>query len=264
MKKKRASKRSNSIAISLKRRWLILFYRAILFLKLLVLLVIGLFMFTGCFDAYKKSAKKGFDKYAAQYGFVLENIIIGGQENTPYKDIVKALRADKGDSIFSVEMQEVKERLEDTTWVQKAIVERRLPSTIYITLVEREPIAIWQFRRKLYLVDSEGNRIIKYSGEGFSDLIHVVGQDANIYASNLLSEINKYPNLATKIKSSVRYGNRRWDLYFEQNIIVKMPESGFSDAYKYLHLINKDQKLFYQNYKILDLRDANKYYLEKI
>lgn len=263
MKRRGVSKRSNSVAISLKRRWQVLLHRTIFFAKLWALLFIGLFIFTDYFDSYAEKARKEFNEFAARYGFVLENIIIEGQENTAYKDIVQALKADKGEPIFSVEMQEVKGRLEDTTWIKKAMVERRLPSTIYIAIIERQPIAIWQFKRKLYLVDAEGNRITKHNGEGFSDLIHVVGQDANIYASSLLADINVYPNLASKIKSAVRYGNRRWNLHLEQNIIVKMPENGFSEAYKYLHLLNKDRKLFDQNYKMLDLRDPNKYYLEK-
>ncbi len=263
MKKKTASKRSNSAAISLKRRWQVLLHRIIFFIKLWILLFIGLFIFTDYFDSYKEKAKNRFNEFTASYGFVLENIKIEGEKHTSYKDIVQALRVDKGAPIFSVDMEEVKGRLEDTTWIKKAMVERRLPSTIYIAIVERQPIAIWQFKKKLYIIDSEGNRITKHSGEGFAELLHVVGQDANIYASSLLADINVYPNLASKVKSAVRYGNRRWNLHLEQNIIVKMPENSFSEAYEYLHLLNKDKKLFDQNYKMLDLRDPNKYYLEK-
>ena len=263
MKKGRVSKQSNRAAISLKRRWAILLHRTIFFIKLWIIIFIGLLIFTDYFDSYIRKARKEFNEFTANYGFVLENIIIEGRENTSYKDIIQTLKADKGSPIFSVEMQEVKGRLEDTTWIKKAMVERRLPSTLYIAIIERKPIAIWQFKKKLYLVDTEGNRITKYNGEGFSELIHVVGQDANIYASNLLSDINIYPNLASKIKSAVRYGNRRWNLHLEQNIIVKMPENGFREAYEYLHLLNKDKKLFDQNYKMLDLRDPYKYYLEK-
>lgn len=263
MKNKKDLKRPNKTTISLKRRWAILFNRIIFFTKLLIVIFIGLFIFTDVFDAYTKKARQEFNNFTALYSFYLKNVIIEGRENSSYKDIIQTLKADKGEPIFAVDLQGTKARLEDITWVKNAMVERRLPSTIYIAIIERQPVAIWQFKQKLYLIDAEGNRITKHNGEGFPDLIHIVGQDANIYASSLLSDINTYPNLASKIKSAVRYGNRRWNLHLEQNIIVKMPENGFSKAYEYLHLLNKDKKLFDQNYKMLDLRDPNKYYLEK-
>lgn len=263
MKKSKTVKKANRANISLKRKWVLFLHRVVFFLKLVTLLLLVLLIFTDYFKIYKDKARDEFNSYMARYGFVLENIVVEGQENTSYNDIIKILNADKGDPIFSVELQAVKERLEEATWVKKAIIERRLPSTIYVAIMERKPVAIWQFKRKLYLVDAEGNRITKYNGEGFVDLIHVVGPDASIYASSLLEDINRYPNLASKIKSAVRYGNRRWNLNLEQGIVVKMPESAFGEAYEYLHLLHKDKKLFDQGYKMLDLRDSNKYYLEK-
>ena len=263
MKKSKTVKKPNRANISLKRRWVIFLHRATLFFKLGILLLLGILIFTDLFKTYKAKARTEFNLYTARYGFVLENIVIEGRENTSYNDIIKILNADKGDPIFSVELQVVKERLEDATWIKKAIIERRLPSTIYVAIVERKPVAIWQFKGKLYLVDAEGNRITKYNGEGFSELMHVVGQDASIYASSLLTDINYYPNLASKVKSAVRYGDRRWNLNLEQDIVVKMPENGFNEAYEYLHLLHKDKKLFDQGYKMLDLRDSYKYYLEK-
>jgi hypothetical protein len=41
-----------------------------------------------------------------------------------------------------------------------------------------------------------------------------------------------------------------------------MPENGFNTAYNYLNLLNQKDKLFGQNYKLLDLRDPEKYYFE--
>ena len=73
-----------------------------------------------------------------------------------------------------INIQEVKERLENHIWLKAAIVERQLPSTIYIAVIERTPIAIWQFKQKLYLVDAEGNRIAKHQGQEFDNLIQTL------------------------------------------------------------------------------------------
>ena len=42
-----------------------------------------------------------------------------------------------------------------------------------------------------------------------------------------------------------------------------MPEKNFEVALKYLSELNKAGRLFGQNYKIIDLRDPLKYYIEK-
>jgi cell division protein FtsQ len=263
MKNSKVTRKPTKSNISLKRKGIIFLNRFIFFIKLWIVILIGLIIFTDYFKTYKDLARAEWNEFTAKYGFVLETIVIEGQKNAPSKDIIKSLNADKGAPIFSVEIQKVKEHLEDTTWVKKAIVERRLPSTIYIAIIERNPVAIWQFKGKLYLIDEEGNRISKYQDGEFPELIHVVGQDANIYIQGLLAEINTYPNLASKIKSAVRFGQRRWNLNLEEDILVKMPEDGFREAYEYLRLLHKDKKLFDQNYKMLDLRDKHKYYLEK-
>ncbi|GAB4169316.1 MAG: cell division protein FtsQ/DivIB [Rickettsiaceae bacterium] len=260
MSSRRNAKKPN---LSMRRRALIYYQRVTLVVKLALLALVFMFFFTHIFDNLKKTAKAYIYELSAGYGFILEKVIIEGQKNTSLKDIVDSLQADKGEPIFLVSLTEVKARLEENKWVKAAIVERKLPSTIYIAVIERTPIAIWQFERKLYLIDSEGNRIAAYEGQDFEGLIHVVGQDANIYAQNLLDELSKYPNLASKVKSAVRYGQRRWNLNFTDNFTVKMPEIDFSEAYKYLNSLDKNKKLFGQDYKTLDLRDANKYYFEK-
>ncbi len=259
----RKSRSSSKANISFRRRLWAYYQRVALLLKLLIVLLVIVFFYTSVFDSYKRIAQSEFFKFSANHGFVLENIIVEGQKNTPLKEIVDSLMADKGVPIFSIDILAVKERLEENMWVKAAVVERRLPSTMYIAVVERMPIAVWQFEQRLYLIDSEGNRISAYNGQEFENILHVVGQDANIYAQVLLDELNKYPNLASKVKSAVRYGQRRWNLNFKEGITVKMPEIGFASAYDYLNSLDKNNKFFNQDYKMLDLRDANKYYLEK-
>ena len=44
---------------------------------------------------------------------------------------------------------------------------------------------------------------------------------------------------------------------------LKMPETNFDQALHYLTELHKAQKLFDQHYKIIDMRDHTKYYIEK-
>lgn len=260
-KKTRTQIKQNNL--SLRRRLLVYYYRFIISLRLLFLAFILVFLFTDLLAPIKHELKQKFYYISARYGFVIENLIIQGEENIPPKDIISALKADKGDSLFAVNIEDAQKTLENNPWVQAAIVERRLPNTIYIVVVERKPIAIWQYNQQLYLIDEEGKRISDQEISKFKGLLHVVGLDANIYASSLIKSLDKSPSIAKMVVSGVRYGQRRWDLNLQQGITIKMPEKDFDQAYDYLNSLDKAGKLFDQNHAVLDLRDASRYYLEK-
>ena len=254
---------TNKRSISVRRRMLTYYNRIALMLKLVIFVIIFAACFTNILDGVKKNIYIYSCSLLAKCGFVLKEIVIEGQKNADLKELIKALQADKGTPIFVINISDVKNRLEENPWIKVASVERKLPSTIYIAIIERVPVAIWQVQQKLYLIDSEGVCIAAYTNQEFDELPHVIGQEANIYAQNLIDDLGKYPNLAKRIKSVVRYGSRRWNLNFDNKMTVKMPETDFIVAYNYLNSLDQNDLLFNQNYKILDLRDKDKYFLEK-
>lgn len=265
MKNKSVIKKPN---IPLKRKLAILYARIALTLKFLVLLVASLMFFTNYLDFVKQEIAQNSYEIAADIGFRFKEVLIEGQQNMPEEEILTTLNADTGTPIFAINLQDVQTNLIKNNWIKVAVVERRLPSTIYIAILERVPIAIWQINQKLFLIDEEGYKITLLNPDQknnkFGNLLHVVGTDANIYANKLIHDLKKYPELYSNVISAVRYGERRWNLNLQQNITVKMPEYDFDKALNYLLQLNKNHKLFDQNYKTLDLRDNNKYYIEYI
>lgn len=255
--------KTRKVNIGFRRRIYNIYLRLVLLLKVFLVIFLLIFFFTNVFGNLKAQLLHKFFELSADYGFVLKRVMIEGQEYTPSADIMEALGADENKPLFAININDVKTRLEDNAWVKAVLVERRMPNTIYIAIVERRPIAIWQFQQQLYLIDEEGNRISKDNIEKFKQLPHVVGVDANIYAKSLIEDLSRFPDIANRVISAVRYGGRRWNLNLEQDITVKMPEIGFSQAYEYLNALNKKGKLFGQNYKIIDLRDLQKFYIEE-
>ena len=59
--------------------------------------------------------------------------------------------------------------------------------------------------------------------------------------------MDDYPSLRGRIDYATFIGKRRWDLYFKQGLIVRLPVQNVSEAW------NKIIKL-QQNYNILNLR----------
>ncbi len=256
--------KSKKVNLNFKRRLTLYYWRFISIIKISIFLAIITLLFTNFFTIQRQKILNTLINLSAKHGFVLKNIIIEGHKNISIEDITAIIEKEKQLAIYSLNLDEIRHDIEDNQWVKMALVERRLPNSLYIAIIEKEPIAIWQFQQKLYLIDSDGAKITSKNINKFPNLLQLVGEDANVYASSLIEDLYQYPELAQKVISAVRYGKRRWDLNLKENINVKMPEKNFAKAYQYLHFLNKQNKLFNQNYKKIDLKNHDKYYFEKI
>ncbi len=263
MSKQNKFKKNNKLKLGARRRLSLYYVRFILIVKVLLTLIIVIFLFTNFFQVQKQKIFNIFLDITSDAGFVLERVIIEGQKNVTENDIIMSIGLDRGVPIYSLNIDDIRKRIEENPWVKIALIERKLPNTLHVAIMEKTAIAIWQFQQKIYIIDEEGNRITSKDIEKFADLIHVVGQDANVYARGLIEDLDRHPSLSKKVISAVRYGHRRWDLNLEQKINIKMPDKGFSEAYDYLYALDKKGRLFNQNYKVINLKDPSKYYIEK-
>ncbi len=80
----------------------------------------------------------------ASLGLRVGSIVIEGRANTPEPLLRAALGISKGDPILGFSLDAVRRNVEKLSWVDQATIERRLPDTVVVQLVERRPFAIWQ------------------------------------------------------------------------------------------------------------------------
>ena len=209
--------------------------------------------------------KEKFSNYLATYGIRFQNAYIIGNINIPEEDLQNLLEPLYNKPLFNIDLDKISEELLNNTWVEEVVaVSRKLPREIEIIIREKTPIALWQINQKFYLTDTNGDIIeTKYLGN-FKNLLHVVGEGANVYAQDLIDKLYKYPEIERNITSAIRKGARRWDLLMQNGTIIQMPESGFDNALEYLHKMNIEKRLQKEKIKFLDLRIKGKYYIEKI
>ncbi|WP_194966654.1 cell division protein FtsQ/DivIB [Rickettsia endosymbiont of Cardiosporidium cionae] len=253
-------------SISFIRSLYSFYYKIKFFLLLVTITIICLSIFTDIFDNTKKSVINYLNILSYKYGFKIQFLIIEGQKNITDKELLGLFKNQTQTSILNIDLENIRACLEKNAFIKHAIIERRLPNTIHIAITEKSPVAIWQYNNSINLVDDNGEiiyvkNIEKYI-EKYSNLIHIIGKSANIEVTNLINDLKIYPSIYQKLLYATRYGERRWDLILEQNITVKMPEKNFKNAYIYIYKLYKNSKLFESNYKILDLRNSNKYYIE--
>src|SRR3546814_5079914 len=70
-------------------------------------------------------------------------------------------------------------------WVKDARISRRLPDTLVVDIVERDPVAVWQHDGQLHLIDVTGVVLQSVSAGAMPDLPLVVGPNANLQTAGL-------------------------------------------------------------------------------
>jgi cell division protein FtsQ len=135
--------------------------------------------------------------------FAVGDILVEGRVHTGKDELIAALGVKPGDPVFAFKPEEAIARVRMLPWVADAIVERRLPDTIFVHLNERVPLARWQHNNKTVVIDREGKELPDANIETFANLPLVVGDDAPQQTETLLKAINNYPAISKLMKAAV-------------------------------------------------------------
>jgi cell division protein FtsQ len=191
---------------------------------------------------------------AAGFGFRVREVFVVGRKHTPRPQLLAALGVDRGSPILALDPWDARARLVALPWVREASVERLLPDTVVVRLVEREPVALWQRRGTFSLLDGGGEVIAVDDVAPFRQLVVVVGDDAPAHVADLLRMLAKEPELAALVRAAVRIGGRRWNLRLDGDIDVRLPEQDPAAAWRRLADYQRQHRLLSKGLRSIDLR----------
>ena len=180
------------------------------------------------------SAQQAFMSTTAGIGMTVENVYSIGHSETDRAAILVALEVKRGDPILAFAPERARTRLLALDWVESATIERRLPDTIRIQIVERQAFALWQQEQRLQIVDRKGSTINAEDVPEFGHLPLIVGVGAPQHAPALFDTMSSAPTILRDLVSAVRVGSRRWDLHFDSGLTVHLPESSATQAWQRL------------------------------
>ncbi len=191
---------------------------------------------------------------SAALGLVVVDIEVEGRETTDGATIMAALNAERGTPILAVSPSRAKQKLESLPWVRSAAIERHLPGTLLVRLVERHPLAVWQHAGKQELVDRQGAVIPVKDLTRFARLPTVVGDDAASHAAALIEMLARQPDLAARVTAAVRVDDRRWNLRIDNAIDVLLPEANLGEAWARLAALERANRLLQRDIQTVDMR----------
>lgn len=219
-----------------------------------ILITLAILWQQGIVHATYTELKQNILNYTGQFGLQIRDIIVEGRNETPKEAILEAIGVESGDPILSFDPTLAKTRIEALPWIAHVSIERRLPDSLYVTLIEKKPIALWQFQEKLSLIDSDGTSIPDVDRSKYKNLPLIVGEDAPKFAPSFFDILESESHLKSLIASAVIIGKRRWDLHLKNGMIVKLPENNASAAWTQLALLDQEHKLLDRDIAIIDFR----------
>lgn len=204
-------------------------------------------------------ANRWFLETTRDAGFVLSNLKIEGIARTKEIEILATLDVDDGLPLLGIDLLSIQARIEALPWIKAANVTRVLPGDLYISVVERQPYALWQHSGKVRLIDEDGVIITNRGLVEFSDLMLVVGDGGPTESGKLFKMLSLEPSLFERVRTAIRVGQRRWDLVFDNGVRLKLPED-FTDKYdgagaweRFVRLQQK-HRLLEREVSVIDMR----------
>jgi cell division protein FtsQ len=217
----------------------------------------------GTFTSAIDQTKWSLIAFSGTLGFTAEDVLVVGRSQTAKNDLLRAVRLARGAPILAYDLTKARQRIEKLPWITSAIVERMLPNTILLSVVERHPLALWQRKGNFELIDQMGKIISGQSIEKFSDLLVVVGNDAPENTSALLGILETQPQLMNLTTSAVRVGGRRWNIQLKGEIDIRLPAERARDAWSRLAEYERRYGILDRNVKMLDLRLPDRVIVQK-
>lgn len=190
--------------------------------------------------------------------FIVKHIVFDGNEKVKDVVLIKKLKASGfsyESSIFKkVLLDDVRENLEKVSWIKSVMVQRQLPNTINVRIVERVPIAVFHVEDKMCFVDEDGV-VLEDDGFGsFNNLPIIAGEKAETDAANLIALLDKFPKIKNQMVKAVRVGKRRWNIIINKGLVVKLPEKRELRAFNILDTLSDSNGFLKDDMLCLDLR----------
>jgi len=188
-------------------------------------------------------------------GFVVDRVDVMGEGRLSEKDVRRVLGVHDGDYLFDLDLRAAQSRVENLSWVEKAIVRRLWPDRIVVQIIERKPYALWQNQGIIQLVDHSGIAISQAALFDYPELPLIVGADAPVHFAETDKTVAKFEAISQKVDTFVYHNTGRWDLILHGgDLRVKLPKDSLESALSRLTDLHFQTQILDRELSVIDLR----------
>jgi cell division protein FtsQ len=218
---------------------------------------------SGAMDRVTAMVDGAREKLESMTPFTVQGVTLQGRKYVGDEAIFAALGVRLGDPLLDVDLGAARQRLEQIEWVEHAAVERRLPNTIHVQLRERDPIALWQDGGEYVLIDRLGRRVRSVNPVDSAWLPLIAGRGAPEKVMQLFFQLSAVPTVAARFRAAVWVGERRWNLFLDDGLEIRLPEEDLPAALHRLAQLDAETQLLARELSLIDMRQPDKLVLRR-
>jgi cell division protein FtsQ len=195
------------------------------------------------------------ERELAQSQLGISQISMSGQAVTSEKVLLAALNITPETSMINFDADAARASIESLPAIASATVRKSYPNHLYVSVIERVPVARWRVDGVTYVIDQSGAKI-SANGDLYPKLPLVVGDEAGDDAMVMIRAMDRYPSLRTGLVALSRIADRRWDMIYQSGLRVQLPEVGVAQALHQLTVLESQFRVLDRDITLLDLRVA--------
>jgi len=226
----------------------------------IVLVAVGALWQTARFFGLPEMAHMEIAELASRNGYEVKKVEVRGVEKMDEMAVYSIALGQVDRSMLNVDLTKVRNDIMTLSWVKDARVSRRLPDALVVDIVERQPVAVWQYEGALALIDDMGIMIEPVLSDAMPDLPLLVGKEANEQAERFAVLMEAAPALKPKLSGATWVGKRRWDLRFDTGETLALPEGDELAAAALVNFARLDgiNRLLGRDIARFDMRDPDR------
>ncbi|MEQ8701299.1 MAG: FtsQ-type POTRA domain-containing protein [Bauldia litoralis] len=193
----------------------------------------------------------------------LRHVRVIGRRKTAVGALRKAAALTPGEDVMGIDLAGLGERIKTLPWVSRVVVERHLPDTVVVRLWEHQPIGRFRQGDRTILIGDDGKEIPIHADPAHGKLLLFAGDGAPEAARTLLQILEKAPALRGRIAAAIRRGKRRWDILFDNRVVLQLPESHEESAWLRFTAMERQHGLLARGAVSFDMRLRDRLVIRK-
>jgi cell division protein FtsQ len=198
--------------------------------------------------------KDARDAAANAAGFRIAAIALSGERHASREEILSVAGVTDTTSLLFFDVDAARDRLKTSPWIADATVLKLYPDRLQIGVKEREAFALWQQAGRVSVVAGDGTVLEPFVNSRLLRLPLVVGLGAAGRAKEILTLLDRYPDLRDQVRAAVLISERRWNLRLRNGLDIRLPETDVEQALATLVALDRDKKLLSRDIVAVDLR----------
>jgi len=198
--------------------------------------------------------KDARDAAANSVGFRIAEVSLSGEKEVSREEVLATAGVTGRSSLLFLDADTARARLMANPWIADAAVLKLYPDRLQITITERHAFALWQKDGHVSVIAADGTVLEPFVERRYIKLPLVVGKGAQQQAKEFLDVLERYPDIASRVRASIIVARRRWDVLLKNGIDIELPEANVATALARLVAIDREKKLLTRDITIVDLR----------